>query len=458
MSSVDASLVVAGAGAAGCAAALAAAKAGLDVVIVEASPTFPRGSNTSMSTSMVPAGGSQWQEAAGIDDSPEQFLADVVAKTDGTADREIATALTEVAPDLVAWLADEVKVPFDLVTDFNYPGHSRLRCHSVPDRSGATMHRHLLDGIAVHEAAGTITFMSPMRLADLHLDDDRVSAVELETPAGNREHVSCGAVALCTSGFAAEPSLVARFIDEMSEAVYHGGDGATGDAVRLAEALDLDVAYLDAYQGHGSLAVPHGILLTWAFVMHGGILVNADGHRFGDETRGYSEFGPLVANQPGGEAFAVFDERIAEKLTPFKDYLDVVDSGAVRWIDDEVALAAAIGAPSASVAATLQSVRAAAAAGADHFGRSAWGSPPEPPFAVVKVAGALFHTQGGLHVDRFARVRRSGRPMANLYAAGGAAAGMSGHGAGGYMAGNGLLAALGLGFLAGRHAGTAAQV
>jgi fumarate reductase flavoprotein subunit len=30
---------------------------------------------------------------------------------------------------------------------------------------------------------------------------------------------------------------------------------------------------------------------------------------------------------------------------------------------------------------------------------------------------------------------------------------MSGHGADGYLAGNGLLAALGLGYLAGRHAG-----
>ena len=66
----------------------------------------------------------------------------------------------------------------------------------------------------------------------------------------------------------------------------------------------------------------------------------------------------------------------------------------------------------------------------------------------MRVTGALFHTQGGLRTDGNAGVLRSGRPIPGLYAAGGAAAGMSGHGASGYLAGNGLLAALGQGFLA----------
>jgi fumarate reductase flavoprotein subunit len=70
--------------------------------------------------------------------------------------------------------------------------------------------------------------------------------------------------------------------------------------------------------------------------------------------------------------------------------------------------------------------------------------------AVVKVTGALFHTQGGLSVNGDANVLRDGEPIPGLYAAGGAAAGISGNGAAGYLSGNGLLAALGLGFIAGR--------
>ena len=79
-----------------------------------------------------------------------------------------------------------------------------------------------------------------------------------------------------------------------------------------------------------------------------------------------------------------------------------------------------------------------------------------PPLYGVKVTGALFHTQGGLRVDADARVlREDGSPIPNLYAGGGVAAGLSGHGPGGYFSGNGLLTALGYGLLAGRHAARA---
>jgi fumarate reductase flavoprotein subunit len=71
------------------------------------------------------------------------------------------------------------------------------------------------------------------------------------------------------------------------------------------------------------------------------------------------------------------------------------------------------------------------------------------PYFAVKVTGALFHTQGGLEVDARCRViNQQGQPIDNLYAAGGAARGVSGRGADGYMAGNGLLSAVGGGWLA----------
>ena len=73
-----------------------------------------------------------------------------------------------------------------------------------------------------------------------------------------------------------------------------------------------------------------------------------------------------------------------------------------------------------------------------------------PPYRAIKVTGALFHTQGGLAVDANARVlRRAGTPFPNMFAAGGAAAGVSGGQASGYLSGNGLLTATVLGRLAG---------
>ena len=76
-----------------------------------------------------------------------------------------------------------------------------------------------------------------------------------------------------------------------------------------------------------------------------------------------------------------------------------------------------------------------------------------PPYHGVKVTGALFHTQGGLAVDTEAKVlRKNNSALPNLFAAGGAAVGVSGEGVEGYLSGNGLLMAASLGYLAGQSA------
>lgn len=447
-------VVVAGAGAAGCAAALRAAEAGLTVALLDADEHFRRGSNTSMSTSMIPAGGSRWQDEEGIEDSPDRFATDIMAKTHDEADPVVTHALTEVAPDLVAWLADEVGLPLSLVTDFIYPGHSRPRCHAVPDRAGSTMHRYLLDAV---DAAEMIMLVTPMRLEDVAtVEDGRVVAAVVSRPGGGQERIGCGAVVLATNGYGAAEDLIAQHAPEIVDAVYHGGAYSTGDAVRIGQDLGAELAAMDAYQGHGSLATPDGILLTWATVMHGAVLVNGDGDRFGDETEGYSEFGARTVAQPGSVAWMIYDERIHEGVLRFKDYQDLIESGGVKWHDDLSSLAGSIGCDEAMLGSTIAKARAAADGSApDPHGRSDFEAPLEAPYAAVKVTGALFHTQGGLRVDAQARVLGGdGSAIPGLYAAGGAAVGISGHGADGYLAGNGLLGALGLGYLAGDAAMT----
>ena len=111
--------------------------------------------------------------------------------------------------------------------------------------------------------------------------------------------------------------------------------------------------------------------------------------------------------------------------------------------------------PAATLASTFAEVEALKRAGGeDRFGRAFVGRPAlAPPFCGVKVTGALFHTQGGLVVDDEARVVwEDGGKAENLFAAGGAAAGVSGSRASGYLSGNGLLTATTLGRSAGRAA------
>ena len=197
MSDVD--LIVAGAGAAGYAAAIAAADAGATVLLAEASPTFRKGSNTSMSTSMIPAGGSRWQKALGVEDSPELFRADIAKKTKHTADTAATAALTAIAPELVAWLADACDVPLDLVTDFAYPGHSTFRLHAVADRSGRTLLRHLGDAL---DRRPNATMVVPLRLEHVIVEDGTVVGARMSTPDGGTEEIrSTAGVVLATNGF-----------------------------------------------------------------------------------------------------------------------------------------------------------------------------------------------------------------------------------------------------------------
>jgi fumarate reductase flavoprotein subunit len=441
-------VVVAGAGAAGLAAALSAADAGLGVALMEASETFRAGNNTSMSTSMIPSAGSRWQRAQGIDDSPEVLYDDTMKKTRGQADEVVTRALAEVSVELGEWLADRCNVPLELVSDVWFPGHSRLRHLCVPDRAGRTLHRHLLTAM---EARPEITLITPLRVTGFEEPDNGLVRVTANRPDGTGETVTSRALVLATNGYGANAELVRRHIPEISDGLYFGGDHSSGDALMIGEASGADVGFLDSYQGHASVATPHGVLLTWTSVMNGAILVNSNGERFGDESTGYSEYAVPVLQQPGGIAWVIYDETVHEKALPFADYQDLLTAKGVRWADDVGALAGFIGAPQAIVDQTLHDAAAFASGDRpDPFGRTLWPHVLEPPYAAVKVTGALFHTQGGLRVNGDAAVLRKGEPIPGLYAAGGAAAGISGHGAEGYMSGNGLLSALGLGYLAGR--------
>jgi fumarate reductase flavoprotein subunit len=444
MSAEGPDLVVAGAGG-GLVGALRAASLGLSVLVVERNEHFAAGNNTAMSTAMVPGAGSRWQRAAGVRDSPEQFVEDIMAKTHGEADRALAEALAGVSARLVEWMADELDLPLSLVTDFPYPGHSAYRCHTVPGRAG----RKMLAGlVAAVRRSELIDLMVPARLVDVVTGAGGVEAVVVETPGG-AERIPTRAVVLATNGFGADAALVSEHIPEIAGAVYHGSEGSTGDALRIGSRLGAATAYLDAYQGHAALAMPAATLAGWATVMHGGFLVDRHGRRFGDETRGYSEYAAEVLAHAGGEAWIILDRRVHEACQEFQDYLDTVASGSVRWAEDVDELAAQAGVDAGTLRRTVEQARSSALGEPDEFGRSYWEAPLEPSYATIAVRPALFHTQGGLQVDAHARVlRQDGTPVPGVYASGGAATGISGHGAGGYLAGNGLLPAFGLAFLA----------
>jgi fumarate reductase flavoprotein subunit len=447
---VEVPVLIVGAGAAGLTAALAARDSGADVLVLERD-TSAQGS-TALSSGLIPAAGTKVQKAKGIADDPAQFAADIQAKAKGKAAPPLVELLSRMAGPTIDWLAERHGVPFTLVEGFLYPGHSVLRMHGTPRRTGAELMACLTDA-ATRAGAELVT---SAQVDALHAQDDgTVVGARLLRPDGTTEAIGCSALVLACSGFGGNTGLVQRHIPEMADALFFGHAGNKGDAVAWGTALGAATRDMGAYQGHGSVATPHDILITWALMMEGGIQVNAAGRRFSNEHQGYSEQSVAVLAQPGRVAFNIYDHRRHELGLQFEDYRQAVAQGAIKSAVTAAQLAVLLGLPADALSATIEDCEAYATGEAeDRFGRDFTASLPlTPPFFGVKVTGALFHTQGGLVVDDGARVcRADGCALPNLFAAGGAAGGVSGPAVWGYLSGNGLLSAVTLGRIAGAEA------
>jgi fumarate reductase flavoprotein subunit len=443
-------VLIVGGGAAGLCAALAAHEAGAECVVVERD-AVPRGS-TALSAGLIPAAGTRFQRERGIADDAERFAADIMRKARNEPAPEIVALVARSAAPLVEWLADAYGLDFSVVDDFDYPGHSARRMHGLPSRSGAELVDRLRGAV---ENAG-IPIVTRATVTTLFAEaDGRVRGVAVSRPDGSSDAIGCEALVLACSGFGGNPELIRRHIREMSKAIYFGHAGNRGDAILWGKKLGAKLAFMSGYQGHGSVAHPHGILITWAVITEGGFQVDAQGRRFANEATGYSEQAQAVLEKAQGMAFDIFDERIAGVARQFDDFRNAEAAGAVISATKIVELATHLDLPASELAKTFDEVSAMKRGlMEDPLGRSFSGSPELiAPFKAVKVTGALFHTQGGLVVNHDARVLKiDGSTFPNLLAAGGAAAGVSGSTAAGYLSGNGLLTATVLGRKAGEHA------
>jgi fumarate reductase flavoprotein subunit len=443
---LDLDVLVIGAGACGLAAAIAAHDAGAEVAVIE--KLDRPGGNSALSTGSVPAAGTRFQRDAGIADSSERFIADLMRIGGATDCPHLVRRLVETSAATVEWLVDCVGARMTLVTAYKHVGHSVPRLHAPASRLGRDLVDDLLAAVEQRGIPLAVGNGAHELIADAN---GRVIGANVDAN-GERQRILARKTVLAVNGFAGNRDLVARFCPEIGGAQYFGARGSTGEAVLWGEKLGAALGNIGAYQGYAAVSDPHGSLLSWTTIEKGGIIVNGTGRRFGDESAGYSGFTPNVMAQRG-PCFAVFDQKIFAVAALEEEFVELADYGGVKKADAPAVLAKLHGLDPGAIASTIEAYnRAARGEKPDAFGRRDFAlAPLAGALYVCRVVPGLFHTQGGLMVDEDGRVLRpNGRPIANLFAGGGAAAGLSGRtGAAGYASGNGLLSAIGLGRLAG---------
>lgn len=439
----DVDILVIGAGGCGLAAAIAGHDAGASVAVLEKQER--PGGNSSLSTGSVPAAGSRFQREAGIDDDPERMVRDLMGIAKETDDLDLVRRLAGVSAETVEWLVDEVGARIALVTAYKHIGHSVPRLHAPVSRRG----QDLVDDLVSAVEKRDIPIAVGNNAVGLIVEDGAVQGAIVET-GGTRSEIRAGKTILSVNGFAGNPDLVRRFCPEIAGAEYFGARGSTGEAILWGETIGADFANMAAYQGYAAVAYPQGSLLSWTTIEKGGFMIGDDARRFGDESLGYSGYARIVLGRRG-DTYAVFDQKIFDVAAGEEEFLELWKYAGLKRGETPEEIAQIVGLDGAALADEVAAYNRAAGGEADRFGRRDFGlGPLKGPFYICRVVPGLFHTQGGLKVDGDGRVLRpAGKPVANLFAGGGAAAGISGRsGALGYASGNGLLSAIALGRLA----------
>jgi succinate dehydrogenase/fumarate reductase flavoprotein subunit len=245
--------------------------------------------------------------------------------------------------------------------------------------------------------------------------------------------VAARAVLLATGGFQGDRELVGRLIGSGAERMpVRSNPGSVGDGMRLGRAAGASLSRsLSAFYGH---LIPDRLdrfdaadyLPLTQYHSNRSILVNVQGHRFTDESRGDEVSNQLVLREPEARAVLICDERVRREhaVGPPYPHGQVVDrfaaaaeaGGRLVHAESTAKLAARVsewGVDGSELRHTL--------ADADSL--------REPPFHALAVAPCITFTFGGLPVDADGRVLGpDGTWIRNLYAAGADAGGLQGPG------------------------------
>lgn len=437
--SVD--VVVVGAGDCGLTAALAAARGGAQVLVLE--KTDAPGGNSALTTG-IHAAGSRFQRAAGIEDTPAGLVMEICQRNGGQADATLTESIVQESAATLEWVADIASVPFEVREQTS--GSSVPRTHVCG--GGWAFIRHLMAAVEREERI-RVLWSTPALSLDLGADGAVTGVVTGHGAIAARK------VILATGGFGGSPELLAQYAPLMADVPYHGHRANTGDGHRMGMVAGAAIAHMDGALAYPTYFSPLHFPVPQPVIHLGAILVDRLGRRFADETKFPGVPAARILELPGKCAYEIFDQGVF-KLAE-SDLGRVVQARILDRAATPSELAGLLGIDPAGLERTIQEHDSAAERGRDQFGRAV-PAPFSAPFYGVKVWPALYTTVGGLRVNTTGQVLRvDGSTIPNLYAGGDVTEGITGPGVDSYLPGNGQMAAIVLGKRAAEHAAAAVR-
>lgn len=467
----EADVVVVGYGVAGASAAIEAARAGADVLVLERTGGW--GGAAALSGGFIYlGGGTALQKALGFEDTPENMERFLMAALGPGADEAKIHDYCQGSVEHFEWLVAQgvpFKEEFWGEPGWEPPADQGLMFsggeNAAPYNTLATPapRGHLPQMADKHtsEKGGGFMLMKPLtdtaealgvraeydvRLQRLIVDESGRVAGVVAKRYGKPVYVRARrGVVLATGSFAYNQQMVEAYTPLLINRPAAAIEEHDGIGILVAQALGAQLAHMDAIEV-AIFADPQMIAR--------GILVNGRGQRYIPEDSYPSHIGQSTLIRQNNEAFLIIDEAALEEANKSVSSSAAMRSVPPTWVAESVAeLESDIGFPAGVLQATVEVYNRHAEDGADPVlgKKTQWVKPVGTPLAAYDLRNRTGgFTLGGLRTDLDSRVMHvSGDPIPGLFAAGRCTSGIS---AGGYVSG----ASLGDGSFYGRRAGRAA--
>ena len=481
----DADIIIVGAGGAGLSAAIHAAEAGAEKVIV-LEMTAKTGGALNFTSGSMSAAGTIIQKEEGIEDSVDLYVADIMNNGDdfgGQPNEKLIRVYASDAAEVFDWLyvnglkdatwrgAKAVFAPEHAL----YSVKRTYKPASTDPAYKSAAHQVLDQMVAADSRIEVITLTTAKEL--IVNDQGQVIGVKAVGPNGEVTYTSKRGVIVCTGGYSSNSKLMGLYAPEGEYYLAGGAPGADGYGIYMMQKVGAGVTAMDAIP-----TFPMGLVqkddatrgqiastYTWKT---GGIVVNQDGLRFVNETEEVvSEREVALELQPGAVQYDIYTDKILADLMQtgsaiFMQYY-FYEGGAgahVMYSADSVEeLAEKIGVPAENLKKTIETYNAAVDAGVDaEFGRKLDGTDNNYNLAINKIEGDKYYairlhalcvmTLGGVTANENMQVLdEAGNVIPGLYAAGECVGGIWGKFVSG---GTGVMGPIVFGRIAARHAMT----